>query len=56
MNVETLGVKSLQARMIFWPCHIALNRLAQARQLPVAEVRADVFAGLNRGYALCHHM
>ena len=53
----TLGVKALQARgTIFWQCNIALNgiaqQLAQARQLPVAEVRADLLAGLNTGVRL----
>jgi len=53
----TLGVKALQARgTIFWQCNIALNavaaQLAQARQLPVADVRADLLAGLNSGVRL----
>src|SRR4051794_8553805 len=52
MDDSTLGVKALQARgTIFWQCNIALNavasQLAQARQLPVADVRADLIAGLN---------
>ena len=51
---STLGVKALQARgTIFWQCAIALNNIAQqlatARKLPVAEVRADLVAGLNPG-------
>jgi hypothetical protein len=50
----TLGVKALQARgTIFWQCAIALNGIAQqlaaARNLPVADVRADLAAGLNPG-------
>jgi len=54
MDDSTLGVKALQARgTIFWQCNIALNSIAQqlatARQLPVAEVRADLLAGLNPG-------
>ena len=54
---STLGVKALQARgTIFWQCNIALNgiaqQLAQARQLPMAEVRADLLAGLNPGVRL----
>jgi hypothetical protein len=57
MDDSTLGVKALQARgTIFWQCNIALNgiaqQLAQARQLPVAEVRADLLAGLNPGVRL----
>ena len=57
MDDSTLGVKALQARgTIFWQCNIALNnvaqQLAQARQLPVAEVRADLIAGLNPGVHL----
>lgn len=54
MDEPTLGVKALQARgTIFWQCDIALATIAQqlatARQLPVAEVRADLTAGLNPG-------
>lgn len=54
MDDPTLGVKALQARgTIFWQCDIALTAIAQqiatARQLPVAEVRADLVAGLNPG-------
>jgi hypothetical protein len=57
MDDATLGVKALQARgTIFWQCNIALNgvaqQLAQAHQLPVAEVRADLLAGLNPGVRL----
>ena len=57
MEDPTLGVKALQARgTIFWQCNIALNavaaQLAQARQLPVADVRADLLAGLNSGVRL----
>lgn len=57
LDDNTLGVKALQARgTIFWQCNIALNavarQLAQARQLPVAEVRADLLAGLNPGVRL----
>jgi hypothetical protein len=54
MDDSTLGVKALQARgTIFWQCNIALNSVAQqlatARKLPVAEVYADLRAGLNPG-------
>ncbi len=57
MDDATLGVKALQARgTIFWQCNIALNgiaqQLAQARQLPLADVRADLLAGLNPGVRL----
>ena len=57
MDDPTLGVMALQARgTIFWQCNIALNnvaqQLAQARQMPVAEVRADLIAGLNPGVRL----
>jgi len=54
LDDTTLGVKALQARgTIFWQCAIALNGVAQqlaaARNLPVAEVRADLLSGLNPG-------
>jgi hypothetical protein len=57
MDDSTLGVKALQARgTIFWQCNIALNglaqQLAQARQVPVADVRADLLGGLNPGVHL----
>lgn len=57
LDDPTLGVKALQARgTIFWQCNIALNGVAQqlatARKLPVAEVRADLLAGLNPGVKL----
>jgi len=57
MDDATLGVKALQARgTIFWQCAIALNNIAQqlaaARKLPVADVRADLVAGLNPGVKL----
>ncbi len=57
LDEPTLGVKALQARgTIFWQCNIALNAVAQqlatARKLPVAEVRADLLAGLNPGVKL----
>lgn len=49
-----ISVKTLQARgTVFWQCNVALNgisqQLAAAFQLPVAEVRADLIAGLNPG-------
>jgi hypothetical protein len=57
MDDTTLGVKALQARgTIFWQCNIALNNIAQqlaeARQMPVTDVRADLLAGLNPGVRL----
>jgi hypothetical protein len=57
MDDSTLGVKALQARgTVFWQCNIALNGVAQqlatARKLPVAEVYADLRAGLNPGVRL----
>jgi hypothetical protein len=57
MDDPTLGVRALQERgTIFWQCNIALGglaqQLAQARQRPVAEVRADLVAGLNPGVRL----
>ena len=57
MDDATLGVRALQARgTIFWQCNIALSgiaqQLAQARQLPAADVRADLLAGLNPGVRL----
>jgi len=57
LDDPTLGVKALQARgTIFWQCNIALSSIAQqlatARKLPVADVRADLLAGLNPGVKL----
>jgi hypothetical protein len=57
MDEPTLGVKALQARgTIFWQCNVALGvvaqQLAQANQMPVADVRADLVAGLNPGVKL----
>ena len=51
------SVKATQARgAIFWQCNVALGnvsqRLATAFQMPVAEVRADLIAGLNPGVRL----
>lgn len=49
-----ISVKTLQARgAVFWQCNVALGgisqQLATAFQLPVADVRADLVAGLNPG-------
>ncbi|MDA1185463.1 MAG: hypothetical protein O2930_12565 [Acidobacteria bacterium] len=46
------SVKAMQARgTTFWQCNVALGgqarQLAAAFQMPVAEVRADLIAGLN---------
>ena len=54
MDDATMGVKALQARgTTFWQCAIALNGVAQqlaaAKNLPVADVRADLGSGLNPG-------
>jgi hypothetical protein len=50
-------VKAIQARgTVFWQCNVALGLVAQqlatAFQLPVAEVRGDLIAGLNPGVRL----
>jgi intracellular sulfur oxidation DsrE/DsrF family protein len=52
-----ISVTALQARgTVFWQCNIAIGviaqQLADARRLPVAEVRADLVAGLNPGVRL----
>ena len=52
-----LSVKAMQARgTVFWQCNVALGlvaqQLAQATGLPVADVRADLIAGLNPGVHL----
>jgi len=52
-----ISVKAIQARgTIFWQCNVALGLVAQqlaaAFQMPVAEVRADLVAGLNPGVRL----
>jgi hypothetical protein len=52
-----VSVKALQARgAVFWQCNVALGGVAQqlatAFQMPVAEVRADLIAGLNPGVRL----
>jgi hypothetical protein len=56
-DMPDIGVKAMQARgTIFWQCNVALGQQAQqiatAFQLPVAEVRADLVAGLNPGVKL----
>jgi hypothetical protein len=52
-----ISVKAIQARgTVFWQCNVALGLVAQqlatAFQLPVAEVRGDLIAGLNPGVRL----
>jgi len=52
-----IGVKAIQARgAVFWQCNVALGNVAQqlaaAFQMPLAEVRADLVAGLNPGVRL----
>jgi hypothetical protein len=52
-----LSVKAMQARgTAFWQCNVALGlvaqQLAQAGGTPVADVRADLVAGLNAGVHL----
>jgi hypothetical protein len=53
----TPSVKAMQARgTVFWQCNVALGgvaqQIAEAMSLPVAEVRADLIAGLNPGVRL----
>lgn len=52
-----ISVKAMQARgTVFWQCNVALGQvagqLAQATGMPVAEVRADLTAGLVPGVRL----
>jgi hypothetical protein len=52
-----LSVKAMQARgTVFWQCNVALGaiaqELAQASQIPVADVRRELVAGLNPGVHL----
>ncbi len=52
-----VSVKGMQARgTVFWQCNVALGGVAQqlatAFKMPVAEVRADLIAGLNPGVRL----
>jgi len=54
LDDSPISIKALQARgTIFWQCNVALGvvsrRLAEARKMPVADVRADLIAGLNPG-------
>jgi hypothetical protein len=52
-----ISVKAIQTRgAVFWQCNVALGLVAQqlaaALQMPIAEVRADLVAGLNPGVRL----
>ena len=52
-----MSVKAIQARgAVFWQCNVAIGVIAQqlaaAFQMPVADVRADLSAGLNPGVRL----
>jgi hypothetical protein len=52
-----VSVKTIQARgAVFWQCNVALGvvaeQLAAAFQMPLADVRADLVAGLNPGVRL----
>jgi hypothetical protein len=52
-----ISVKAIQARgALFWQCNVALGNVAQqlatAFQMPLADVRADLVAGLNPGVRL----
>ena len=57
LDGSNVSVKALQSRgTIFWQCNVALGvvaqQLAEARRMPVADVRADLVAGLNPGVRL----
>jgi hypothetical protein len=57
LDGSDISVKAMQARgTVFWQCNVALGQvagqLAQATGMPVAEVRADLIAGLNPGVRL----
>jgi hypothetical protein len=52
-----ISVKAIQARgAVFWQCNVALGLVAQqlaaAFQMPIADVRSDLIAGLNPGVRL----
>jgi intracellular sulfur oxidation DsrE/DsrF family protein len=52
-----ISIKAMQARgTLFWQCNVALGAVAQQlatrTQMPVADVRADLIAGLNPGVRL----
>ena len=57
LDGSDLSIKALQARgTVFWQCNVALGivaqQLATAFTMPVADVRADLLAGLNPGVKL----
>lgn len=57
LDGNDVSVKAMQARgTVFWQCNVALGgvaqQLADAMHMPVAEVRADLIAGLNPGVKL----
>ena len=57
LDGSDVSIKALQSRgTIFWQCNVALGlvaqQLAEARRMPVADVRADLVAGLNPGVRL----
>jgi len=57
LDGDDISVKALQARgTVFWQCNIAVDNAAQslaaAFHMPVAQVRADLVAGLNPGVRL----
>ena len=54
---SNISMKAIQARgAVFWQCNVALGvvaqQLATAFQMPLADVRADLVAGLNPGVRL----
>jgi intracellular sulfur oxidation DsrE/DsrF family protein len=57
LDGSNVSIKALQSRgTIFWQCNVALGvvaqQLAEARRMPLADVRADLVAGLNPGVRL----
>ena len=57
LDGSPISIKAMQARgTVFWQCNVALGvvaqQLADANQMPVADVRADLAAGLNPGVKL----
>lgn len=57
LDGSNISIRALQLRgTIFWQCNVALGvvaqQLADANQMQVADVRADLVAGLNPGVKL----
>jgi hypothetical protein len=57
LDGSDISIKAMQARgTVFWQCNVALGNVAQQLadqfKMPVAEVRADLIAGLNPGVKL----